>query len=247
MKKILGLFLAASMSMVLVAGCSSSKASGPSGDQSSSSQSNSKLNEYEGIIKTARSLNEDGDYKGSNKALNGINIVQLNKKGYSSLKDEFFQLQKSNDAFLLKKAKQANAQTNSNGGSNGTQLNTNNSFDNYSQFTGDYQFYNYDPNRLQDNLVIDDDGTVVQQNTDGTTFHGIAKITPYSQSGILSYDVTTGTNKTKTITSNVKVVVTWSNGENETYYGYVSYDGYTVLTDGNTYHGDLVNEVWIHD
>jgi hypothetical protein len=32
---------------------------------------------------------------------------------------------------------------------------------------------------------------------------------------------------------------------NETYYGYTSYDGNVVLTDGKAYDGDLVNEVWV--
>lgn len=225
-------------------GCSSKSAS-DNNKPKVSSKAQSKISEYEGIIKSARTLNESGNYKASNKTLNSIRIADLSKSGFGSLKTEYFQLQKSNDAFLLKKAKKQNqtANTNSNGGT--TDLSTNDSFSSYSKFTGDYQFYNYDPDRLQSDLIIDSDGTVDQENTDGTSFHGVATISPDSQSGILSYDVTTDTNKTKSINANVKIDVTWSNGQVETYYGYTSYDGNSVLTDGKTYHGDLVNEVWV--
>lgn len=82
-----------------LAGCGSSQASQSA---SSSSKNQSKISEDEGVIKTARNLNEDGHYQDSNKALNGISITDLSKKGFSSLKAEYFQIQKSNDAFLLK-------------------------------------------------------------------------------------------------------------------------------------------------
>lgn len=231
--------------MFATAGCSSNSASHDTKPKITS-KTRDKISEYEGVIKTARNLNESGNYKASNKALNGIRIADLSDHGFGSLKTEYFQLQKSNDAFLLKEAKKQNQTsnaTNSNGGT--TNLSTNSSFSSYPKFAGDYEFYNYDPDRLQSDLVIDSDGTVLQENTDGTSFHGIATISGYSQGGILSYDVTTDTNKTKSINSNVKVTVTWSNGQNETYYGYTSYDGNSVLTDGKSYDGDLVNEVWV--
>ncbi|GAX09159.1 MAG TPA: hypothetical protein DDW71_12910 [Lactobacillus sp.] len=239
MKKIpvlLSLFTVVTLGL---AGCGSSQASSSA---SSSSKNQSKISEDEGIIKTARNLNEDGHYQDSNKALNGIQITDLSKKGFSSLKSEYFQIQKSNDAFLLKQGKKQNQAAANNGS---TSLNTNDSFSDYSKFVGDYSFYNYDSNRQQSDLVIDSDGTVVQENNDGTSFHGVATISSTNQSGILSYDVTSGTNDTKSINANVKIDVTWSNGENETYYGYTSYDGGAVLTDGKPYKGDLVNEVWV--
>ncbi|MFC6253571.1 hypothetical protein ACFP1H_03010 [Secundilactobacillus hailunensis] len=239
MKKIPVLLSLLTMATLGLAGCSNSQAS-PS--TSSSAKNQDQLSEDEGVIKTARDLNENGNYKSSNKALNGIKLTDLNKKGFSSLKTEYFQIQKSNDAFLLKQGKQQNQAAQSNGTTN---LNTNNSFDNYSKFVGDYSFYNYDSNRQQSDLVIDSDGTVVQENNDGTSFHGVATISPSSQSGVLSYDVTSNTNDTKSINANVKIVVAWSNGENETYYGYTSYAGGAVLTDGKPYKGDLVNEVWV--
>lgn len=222
-----------------LAGCGSSQASQSA---SSSSKNQSKISEDEGVIKTARNLNEDGHYQDSNKALNGIPITDLSKKGFSSLKAEYFQIQKSNDAFLLKQGKKQNQAAANNGSSN---MQTNDSFSNYSKFVGDYSFYNYDSNRPQSDLVIDSDGTVVQENNDGSSYHGVATISATSQSGVLSYDVTSGTNDTKSINANVKIDVTWSNGENETYYGYTSYDGGAVLTDGKSYKGDLVNEVWV--
>ncbi|GEP24785.1 hypothetical protein [Lentilactobacillus diolivorans] len=244
MKKVsvlLGLLAVATLGL---SGCGNSKASQSSSSSTKVTLKNQdKISEYEGIIKTARDFNENGHYKASNKALNGIRIADLGKKGFSALKTEYFQIQKSNDAFLLKQGKKQNQAATSNGST--TNLNTNNSFSSYPKFVGDYTFYNYDPDRLQSDLIIDSDGTVVQENTDGTSFHGVATISSYSQSGILSYDVTSDTNRTKSINSNVKIVVTWSNGQNETYYGYTSYDGGAVLTDGKTYSGDLVNEVWV--
>lgn len=226
-----------------LAGCGSNSASKEASSTKVASKNQDKISEYEGIIKTARDFNENGHYKSSNKALNGIRIADLTKKGFGSLKTEYFQIQKSNDAFLLKEGKKQNQVASSNGST--TNLNTNNSFSDYSKFVGDYSFYNYDPDRLQSDLIIDSDGTVVQENTDDTSFHGVATISSDSQGGILSYDVTSGTNNTKSINANVKIVVTWSNGQNETYYGYTSYDGDAVLTDGKSYDGDLVNEVWV--
>lgn len=244
MKKIsIALGLLASVTFGL-AGCSSNSASKSSSQTSESSSGNqNKISEYEGIIKTARDFNENGHYQASNKALNGIRIADLSKKGFGSLKTEYFQIQKSNDDFLLKQGKKQNQVAVNNG--TATNLNTNGSFSNYPKFVGDYTFYNYDPDRLQSDLIIDSDGTVVQENTDNTSFHGVATISADNQGGILSYDVTSGTNNTKSINANVKIVVTWSNGEKETYYGYTSYDGDAVLTDGKSYDGDLVNEVWI--
>ncbi|MCI2020443.1 MAG: hypothetical protein LKJ60_12705 [Lentilactobacillus buchneri] len=226
-----------------LAGCGSNSASKEASSTKVTSKNQDKISEYEGIIKTARDFNENGHYKASNKALNGIRIADLTKKGFGSLKTEYFQIQKSNDAFLLKEGKKQNQVASSNGST--TNLNTNNSFSDFSKFVGDYSFYNYDPDRLQSDLIIDSDGTVVQENTNDTSFHGVATISSDSQGGILSYDVTSGTNNTKSINANVKIVVTWSNGQNETYYGYTSYDGDAVLTDGKSYDGDLVNEVWV--
>ncbi|GAX02538.1 hypothetical protein IWT140_00135 [Secundilactobacillus pentosiphilus] len=240
MKKIPALLSILTVATIGLAGCGSSQANQSASNSSSKNQS--KLSEDEGVIKTARNLNEDGHYQDSNKALNGIAITDLSKKGFGSLKAEYFQIQKSNDAFLLKQGKKQNQAAANNGSSD---LSTNDSFSNYSKFVGDYSFYNYDSKRPQSDLVIDSDGTVVQENNDGSSYHGVATISSTNQGGILSYDVTSGTNDTKSINANVKIDVTWSNGENETYYGYTSYDNYPVLTDGKSYKGDLVNEVWV--
>lgn len=121
---------------------------------------------------------------------------------------------------------------------------TSHGFGSHSGFVGDYYFYNYDPDRLQSDLTIYSDGTVIQENNDDTSFHGTANISSYSKGGILSYDVTSDSNDTKEVGSDVKIDIKWSNGETETYYGYTSYDGDQVLTDGVSYH-DVVNEVWV--
>ncbi|MFC6181703.1 hypothetical protein [Lactiplantibacillus daowaiensis] len=217
---------------------------------SSSTSSESKLTKDEAILKTAQQLNVDGKYKQSNKKLSAIDLADLSKKGFESLKTEFFALQKSNDKFLLKQSKsnRHQAATTKSGvaTTKTTTPATNHSFDSYSKFVGDYTFYNYDSDRLQSDLTIASDGTVTQNNNDGTAFYGTATIKASSATGILSYDVTTDTNKTKSISANVEVDVVWdSDNEHETYYGYTSYDGDSVLTDGKTYQGDLVNEVWI--
>lgn len=244
MKKLKMVFCILATMTFALAGCSSNHADNENKPKIST-KTRDKISEYEGIIKSARNLNESGNYKASNKALNSIRVADLSNHGFGSLKTEYFQLQKSNDDFLLKKAKKQNQATNNNASGGTTNLNPNNSFDSYDKFVGDYEFYNYDPDRLQSDLVIDSDGTVLQENTDGSNFHGVATISADNQGGILSYDVTTDTNKTKQITANVKVDVTWSNGEVETYYGYTDYDGDAVLTDGKSYDSDLVNEVWI--
>ncbi|GKS82047.1 hypothetical protein LPAF129_17330 [Ligilactobacillus pabuli] len=121
---------------------------------------------------------------------------------------------------------------------------TGHGFGSHTNFVGDYEFYNYDSDRLQSSLRIYSDGTIIQYNNDDTTFSGVATIYQYNANNILSYDVTSDTNDTKSISSNVRIDVKWSSGDTETYYGYTSYDGDQVLTDGVSYHG-LVNEVWI--
>lgn len=236
------------MLMVLalgIAGCTSDKSTNNKSDSLSNS-SNGQLAEDEVVIKDAQSLNANGHYKASNKKLSSIDITDLSKKGFGSLKSEYFHLQNSNDKFLLKN--HTSSKLNSTGNikpNNKDSVGTNNSFGDFSKFTGDYVFYNYDSNRQQSDLTISSNGSVVQHNNDGSAFYGSAVASESSQSGILSYDVTTGTNDTKKINANVKIDVTWDNGEYETYYGYTSYDGDIVLTDGNSYQGDLVNEVWI--
>lgn len=228
----------------------SSQSSAPVAASAKSSSEPAKLAEYNGIIKTARSLNQDGQYKASNKALNQIDITDLSEKAYATIKTEYFDLQKSNDQFLLKKnaASSSSAAAKNNNGSSKQAAApapaTNNSFSGYGKYTGHYFFYNTNDDRIQSGLNISSDGSVIQNNSDGTTFSGTAYIQPSSQGGILSYDVSSDSNDTKTITANVAIVVTWSNGEKETYYGYTGYDGSTVLTDGQSYDGDLVNEVW---
>ncbi|WP_203638380.1 hypothetical protein [Levilactobacillus wangkuiensis] len=237
-----------------LAGCTSNMSSRQAKNafkqsQSSSKQGSGKTAKDESIIAAAQSLNADGKYKQSNKKLSSINLTDLNKKGFGALKTEFFSLQKSNDKFLLKKTQSKGnsaTTTQASGGNTTTTTTTNNSFDGYSKYVGDYYFYNDDDgDRQQETLTIHDNGSVVQNNNDGSAFHGTATIKDSGAHGVLSYDVTTGTNDTKTIDANVEIDVVWSNGEHETYYGYTSYDDDIVLTDGNSYDGDLVNEVWM--
>jgi len=216
-----------------------------SSTQSSATANSGKLAKDEAIIQSARKLNVAGHYKASNKKLGSINVSELSHKGFSTLKTEYFDLQNSNDKFLLKNGKTSKTVVTTNGGTTHapTTTETNSSFDSYPKFTGSYDFYNTD-DRIQSALHIDSDGTVVQDNSDGTAFHGYATIKGSSAKGVLSYDVSSETNDTKTIDANVEVDVTWSNHETETYYGYTGYDDSTVLTDGQSYHHDLVNEVW---
>lgn len=229
-------------------GCSFGSPKNMASSSSSSTQSSSKLAKDESVIQAARKLNVAGHYQASNKKLSAINIADLNHKGYGTVKTEFFDLQKSNDKFLLKTAKGSKSVPANHATHATTTTGTNHSFDSYNKFTGDYLFYNDDDgDRIQSELDIDTDGTVIQNNNDGTAFHGYATIKPSSAKGVLSYDVSTGTNDTKTIDANVAIDVTWSNGETETYYGYTAYDGSTVLTDGQSYHHDQVNEVWTQD
>lgn len=248
MKIISKMALAASILLTSIglAGCQGSNANSNNASQSSAtSEKNTKLAEYNGVIKTARTLNQDGQYQASNKALNQIEISDLSKSGYSSIKKEYFDLQKSNDNFLLKKngTTSDNSQTTNN--TTNTPSRTNSSFNGYGKYTGDYYFYNDDDgDRNQSDLNISSNGTVIQNNQDGSTYSGSAVVKPSGQSNVLSYDVSSGSNDTKTIKADVEIDVTWSNGEKEVYYGYTGYDDSIVLTDGQSYSGDQVNEVW---
>jgi len=225
------------------------KSSSSSKTSQATSATNDKLKKAESTLKTAQALNADGKYKKSNQQLNSIDLSDLNKKSFSALKTEFFTLQKSNDKFLLKKQKTTSskpaATTKTGNDHSDSAQATNDSFDAYSKFVGDYTFYNYDDDRVQSDLSISSDGTIVQNNNDGSVYHGVATVKASSATGILSYDVTSDTNDTKEIKANVEIDVTWSGGDHETYYGYTSYDNYSVLTDGKSYDDDLVNEVWV--
>ncbi|VDG21256.1 hypothetical protein (plasmid) [Lactobacillus parabuchneri] [Lactiplantibacillus mudanjiangensis] len=181
---------------------------------SSASSTDPKLAKDEAILKKAQQLNVDGKYKQSNKQLSSIDLADLSKKGFGALKTEFFALQKSNDKFLLKKHKQSKTASTTRSGtaaasSKTTTPATNHRFDGYSKFVGDYTFYNYDSDRPQSDLSIASDGTVTQNNNDGSAYYGTATIKASSATGILSYDVSTGTNDTKTIHANVEVDVVW--------------------------------------
>jgi len=85
MKKVLMKWVYWQQSHLGLAGCSSNSASKEASSTRVTSKSQDKISEYEGIIKTARDFNENGHYKASNKALNGIRIADLTKKGFGSL------------------------------------------------------------------------------------------------------------------------------------------------------------------
>ncbi|WP_283680187.1 hypothetical protein [Lentilactobacillus sp. Marseille-Q4993] len=244
MKKGGALLMCGLLPLLALAGCSTSGNSSNSNSQSQkqTSTNNPKFSEYKKKIEIAKNLNESGNYEGSSNAMNGIKEADLNKNGFSSLKTEYFKIKRSNDSELSKSTKKQNTESQKSDKKN-VDLSTNDSFSNYSKFVGDYSFYDPDSDRSQSDLEIDSDGKIVKSNDGGKSSHGVATVSPETKD-VLSYDVTTDTDKTKTISSNVRVDVTWSNGDTETYYGYTSYAGDSVLTDGQSRDGG-VNEVWV--
>lgn len=216
------------------------------------------LAKYEGILQTARDLTADKKYDDSNKALNTMSVTELASDDFAAVKEAADNLRAENTAGITaateaKAAKKATKAKNAKKSAAPKQTapavsSNRSSFAGWEEWTGEYYFWDGGYSRHQENISFDSNGDVYQ-TSDNANYSGVASITSSSATGILSYDVTgiEPENQyfpTKTINADVKITVTWNNGGGtQVFYGYTSYSGSKVLTDGKA-HGDGVNEVW---
>lgn len=250
------------LSTIMLTGCGAKLAGDQGGNAPTSSAKNvstednkATLAKYEGILQTARDLTADKKYDESNKALNTMSVTELAKADFAPVKDAVDEVRSENTAGIqaaaeakaAKKTKKAATKAKSAPATNTQPAPP--AFASWEEWTGDYHYWDGGYSRHQESLSIDRNGNV-SQTSDNANYTGHATATSSSATGILSYDVTgiEPENQyfpTKTINANVKITITWDNGGGtQVFYGYTSYAGSKVLTDGKSYGGDAVNEVW---
>lgn len=218
-----------------------------------STTSSADLTKYDDIIAEAKALTIEGEYKKSNRKLATIPASDLGKEEYSAIKTEVDNLTEENDEGIAEtKDSQETKESQKAQVEQATPPNTSSAT---SGFTGDYGkwannyvFYYNQEDQQQSTLKINSNGSVTQNNGDGTQFFGTATITGSSSGSILSYDTTEQypytMPSTKNINPNVQIKVQWDGGTTQIYYGYLSYSSRLALTDGSAKDGG-VNEVWI--
>ncbi|QBO35986.1 hypothetical protein EQG49_05685 [Periweissella cryptocerci] len=254
------------ISTIMLTGCGAKAVLGGDSGSVATSQSkdattdatSKKVSEYEGILQAARNLTADNKFEESNKTLNAMSVTELAKPELAAVKDASDEVRQQNTdgVAATKKAKaakrKAKAASKKNATNTGTTSNTTSSqtgFSQFPEFTGTYYFINGGNSRPQATLNIDTQGNVTQTNNDRAPYTGNATISANGTSQ-LSYDVSAidyGDEyyPTKSITADVAITVTWNKGGGtQTYYGYTSYNGTKVLTDGRGYSSGGVNEVW---
>ncbi|MDR2833736.1 MAG: hypothetical protein LBV67_08480 [Streptococcaceae bacterium] len=205
------------------------------------------INSYEALLRQARTLADDGKYKESNETLAQIPVTDLGKKGMESLKVSVNALMDSNTKAL----EEAQNQPVKNKSSTST-IQTDETppaKQDFGQFATVYYFYYQAQGNHQYRLTISPNGDVLQEGVtqNQATASGSAMISSY-RADVLSYvineRVPSSKPATKTITSDVQIIVTWENGEQQTFYGYTTNIGQIALTDGISNNGS-VNEVWM--
>ncbi|MFC4652967.1 DUF6287 domain-containing protein [Lactococcus nasutitermitis] len=124
------------------------------------------------------------------------------------------------------------------------------SVNDFSKWETSYSFYYLKSGDTQSSLTISQDGEVTQtqNSSDDRVFTGTASISQDNES-VLSYVIDSQKSLTmpeqKTVKADVKIHVTWYNGGGtQDYYGYQTYTGHYVLTDGVARAGG-VDEVWL--
>lgn len=222
------------------------------------------IEEYEKILEEAEKLNKDKKYEESNKKLNEMAEAELDRTPYKVIKESVEVLSETNskeidtkkaaDADEKAKAEEKEKQeekkkeseksdsspapaTNNSGG--GTVISP--------DFVGSYSFY-FTSDRVQVSLHIAADGSVVETTNDGRTFTGRATLVPANVT-VNTYWIESnlsGTPNRKTSISDVQITVVWdNNGGTDVYYGYTSYGGQKVLSDGLVLDTGAINEVWV--
>ncbi|QBO35690.1 hypothetical protein EQG49_04050 [Periweissella cryptocerci] len=250
------------ISTIVLIGCGVKSATDPPGneaqvsvkkDSGQSSENAAEIAEYETILQNARNLTSDKKYAESNEAINQMSVTKLCEKGFEALKAAEAELREQNDAgnAAVKKAKakkaKAKAKNKAKAATTTTSSGSNASFA-FPKFVGFYRFIDADRDRTQVTLTIKSDGSVFQESTNAVhSGHATAVAT---STAAWSYDVTNIDYETsdfplKEITANVKITVNWNNGGGtQVFYGYTSYAGESILTDGKEYGSSAINEVW---
>lgn len=244
--------------LLTLAGCTEevkSKVSVDSGVTSSerstekTSEIDKEMEKYDEIVKKAKELNIEGEFKESELKLATIPVSVLSNEKYEALKEIVENLSSSNNKGLQAQSENQKSENQANQSATTTQDNTS------SNFTGDlakwantYVFYYLQEGQKQSRLTIAGNGGVTQSNYDGTQYFGTASITAYSTSA-LSYNTDTmypsSMPATKTINSNVKIDIQWDNGGgSQVYYGYLSNSSRLIITDGISQNNG-VHEVWV--
>lgn len=241
-------------------GAVGTKSSQASTKQTSSSQSSEKTDEsssevenYDALIKEAKELNLDGKFKESELKLALIPVSILEKENYVALKETVTSLSASNNKGLQEqKEEEKKKETEEKKPSQAVVVVPDTST---SDFGGDlakwantYIFYYLQSDQKQSRLTISGNGAVTQSNYDGTQYFGTASIASDATS-VLSYNTDamypSTMPVTKTINSNVKIVIQWENGGgSQVFYGYLSQSSRLVLTDGIRQNSGI-HEVWV--
>lgn len=220
-----------------------------SGNETSSKQSAEKMETYDEIVKEAKRLTIEGDFKESELKLASIPISILGNKDYSTLKEAVEKLSSSNNKGLQEQNEDKKTVEKENESANTGAADTSSSFNgDLAKWANTYVFYYLQEGQKQSRLTITGNGGVTQNNYDGTQYFGTASITTDSSS-VLSYNTDTmypsHMPTTKTINSNVKVSIEWDNGGgSQVYYGYLSNSSRLILTDGISQNNG-VHEVWV--
>ncbi|MBO1305279.1 zinc ribbon domain-containing protein [Enterococcus sp. 669A] len=203
------------------------------------------LSKYDEIIRDAKEMTINGEYRESSLLLASIPVSDLSKDEFRVIRDAVQDLtQENNNGIQDEKKKEMsdqaannNSQTVSNGGFAGD----------LAKWANTYTFYYSQSGQKQSSLTIAANGGVTQNNYNGTQYFGKATIAGASGS-ILSYETNalypSTMPNTKSIRPDVQINVQWDGGGTQTFYGYLSYSSRLALTDG-VVKGAGVNEVWI--
>ncbi|MGM0213827.1 zinc-ribbon domain-containing protein [Enterococcus sp. AZ109] len=204
------------------------------------------LSQYDQVIKEAKELTINGDYRGSSLKLASIPVSDLSKDEFSVIREAVQDLTQENNVGIQdEKKKEMNSQGN---GNVATPSVSNGGFaGDLAKWANTYTFYYSQGGQKQSSLTIAANGGVTQNNYDGTQYFGKATIAGASGS-ILSYETNAlypnTMPNTKSIRPDVQINVQWDVGGTQTFYGYLSYSSRLALTDGIA-KGSGVNEVWI--
>lgn len=249
--------LLAIMVLIALTGCTDGQKekNEVSSNETSSKQSAEKLNDakkmetYDEIVKEAKKLNIEGNFKESELKLASIPVSVLGNKEYSILKEAVENLSSSNNKGLQEQNEDKKTKQKANEVTNVRTADTSSSFNgDLAKWANTYVFYYLQDGQKQSRLTITGNGGVTQNNYDGTQYFGTASITTDSSS-VLSYNTDTmypsRMPATKTINSNVKISIQWDNGGgSQVYYGYLSNSSRLILTDGISQNNG-VHEVWV--
>ncbi|MBP2098915.1 hypothetical protein [Enterococcus rivorum] len=226
-----------------------------SSNETSSKQSAEKLNDaekmetYDEIVKEAKKLNIEGNFKESELKLALIPVSVLGNKDYSTLKEAVENLSSSNNKGLQEQNEDKKTEQKANEAATVKAADTSSGFNgDLAKWANTYVFYYLQDGQKQSRLTITGNGGVTQNNYDGTQYFGTASITANSSSA-LSYNTDTmypsRMPATKSINSNVKISIQWDNGGgSQVYYGYLSNSSRLILTDGISQNNG-VHEVWV--